>query len=866
MIAGVIDMALRRQRLVLAAALAICGFGVYASGQLPIDAYPDISPLVAEIVVTYPGQSPDDVDRQVAAPVEQALRTLPNVDHVRSRSIFGLAVVQLIFNVGVDGDVTERKIKDRLATLKLPSGAETELQPLGGSYGEIFRYYIEGAALQDTTALRTLNRAIITPRLQRCPGVADVESFGGRENQVLISFLPTDLDRYGVSLNDIVDAIKSNGGASGGSLVSLGSTSFIVRGRGSLTDLKQIKDTFVKSVGGLPIAIRDIATVGLSAMPANGVFSFNRLDDGVEGIVIMERGANPSRVSADIREAIAELNESNTLGGAVIVPFYDRQTLVDLTRQKVSRSVLIGVALVVLVLLIVLARPTVVGIVALTIPFALLFANGLLYLSGIPLGLLALGAVNFGVIVDGTVVIAEQIAFQLAASRNANTTLTQVVAEAAHRAGRPVLAAGGMVILAYLHLLTLTSIEGLLFRPMVLTMVFAMLGGLLFAVVLTPILAIFVFHKEQSFAEDPVVPVLRARYQALIGWMLPARGFVVAAVLCSLLWIGLRVAPRLGMEFLPSIDEGGIWIRVNFPEGASLGQTAAFGKEIREMVLDFQDVAFVAMQAGRNNAGTDPFPQNRLEILIGSTPRSTWKEFRSRAELAAAVRRRLRSEFPTARLNVTQPILDGVTEDINGSSAELAIEFAGPAIEPLNALARRTADMLRTIPGAQDVAIEQEGPQPQLVIAPDRQLAARERVRIEDVGKLINIAIGGEAIGAIYDDEGRKVNIVAQVDRDVINSPSAVGRLPVTNGDGQRISLAQVARIEVVDGPTIVTRVDGLFCVTVRCDIVGVDPFSFVRAARKRFDVEIQPHRSGSIRVSWLGMFENLERVLRKFT
>jgi heavy metal efflux system protein len=395
-------------------------------------------------------------------------------------------------------------------------------------------------------------------------------------------------------------------------------------------------------------------------------------------------------------------------------------------------------------------------------------------------------------------------------------------------------------------------------------MVYALGGALLFALFVVPVLAVILFRNGYQEWENPLLALVRPAYAVALRVLLASRWLTITAVLAVLAVVCVRVAPRMGIEFLPYMDEGVIWVRANFPEGTSLQQTSEFGKRIREIALEFKDVEFISVQAGRNDSGTDPFPPSRLEIMIGPRPREHWTQFKTKQQLLAALGTRLRTEFPTTRFNFTQPIIDSVTEDTNGTSANLAVEFSGPDSEVLLRLGHRTIDLLRSVPGAQDVNIEQEGPQPQLVIAPDRQLCARYNVRIEDVTKLINTSLGAEPIGTLYEGE-RRFDIAARLDRRAAGSPQLIGRVPVYNADGNPVPLAQVAHITLMDGQTLIARENSRRRMTVRCDIVGRDQGSFVREAQAKFDAEVRPHVPQGYRVAWLGMFENLQRARNHF-
>ncbi|MBY0230258.1 MAG: CusA/CzcA family heavy metal efflux RND transporter [Gemmataceae bacterium] len=866
MIAWLIKAALHHRLVVLLLVACVMAAGVWAFQRQPIDAFPDISGQMVQVITTFPGRAPEDVERQVTIPLEQAMRNVPKVDVIRSRTIFGLSVVQMVFEEGTEGYWARQRVQEKLAGLKLPEGASADLGPLATAYGEVYRYELVGDGTSDLTDLRTLNDWVVIPRLLRVPGVADVSNFGGRAKQFTITFLPAQLERYGLALADVVEAIKTNNASAGGSVLSRGSMSFVIRSSGSLQGIGQIENIFVKSVAGTPILVKNVATVGLGAQVPSGIYGKDRKEEGVEGIVLMRRGENPSAVLKGVKEAIDDLNEAGLPDGVKVAPFYNRQHLVDSTLHTVAHSVLLGVTLVVLVLLLFLGRPLMALLVAFTIPFSLLFALVLMYLTNIPIGLLSIGAIDFGIIVDGAIVLAENIARRLgeATHRGEKPDVAKEVTEAALEIERPVFFSVLMIMVAYLPLLSLTSIEGLLFRPMALTMVYALAGAMVFALFAVPVLATILFRHGYREWENPLLGLLRLGYGWLLGWLLKLRWLVLGAVVCGLAWVALRVVPRLGFEFLPYMDEGVIWVRANFPEGTNLQQSASYGKRLREIVLDFEDVRFVSAQAGRNDSGTDPFPPSRLEIMIGPKPQEAWKRFENKQEMLAALGKRLREEFPTTRFNFTQPIIDSVTEDTNGTSANLAVEFSGTESEELLRLGRKAVDLLRSIPGAQDVNIEQEGPQPQLVIEPDRQLCARYNVRIQDVAALISTALGGEPVGSLYEGE-RKFDIVVRVDRRWAASPEAIGRLPVHDKDGRPVPLSQVAKIALSDGQTIIARENSRRRITVRCDIVGRDQGGFVREAQAKFKEEMEADLPSGYKVGWLGMYANLERATLHF-
>ncbi|MGE5191247.1 MAG: efflux RND transporter permease subunit [Deltaproteobacteria bacterium] len=863
MVPHLIREAIDRRLLVVLLSLGMAAGGVWSYTQLSVDAYPDISPQEVLIITAFPGRAPEEIERQVTIPIELAMGSVPNVASIRSRTIFGLSVVDLIFDEGVDKYFARQRVQERLGAANLPEGVSPELGPLATAYGEIYRYELQSDGTRDLMELRSLNDWVIAPRMQRTPGIAEVSNFGGYEKQYTLKLDPRRLERYGFTLDDVIKAVQTNNANAGGSVLRRGDMAFVIRGRGLLQNEDDIESTVVNTIGGTPVYVRDVATVELDSRVPSGIFGKDRTSESIEGIVLMRRGENPSATLARVKWEVDELNASVLPAGVRVVPFYDRQYLVDSTLETVAHSVLTGIGLVLLVLLACLGSPAMALLVGLTVPFALLFALVLMRFTNIPIGLLSIGAIDFGILMDGAVFMADNVARHLSAlpAQASRRGIREVILAGALEVQRPIFFSMMMIVCAYLPLLTLTSIEGLLFRPMALTVIFALVGSVLFALFVVPGLATLLLHRGYRDAENPLLRWFRPLYGSVLRNLMGARWLVVAGTALAVGAVCWWIVPMLGFDFLPYLDEGVIWVRANFPEGTAIDQTAEFGDRIRSIAREFPDVTFASSQAGRNASGTDPFPPSRLEVMIGLKPRDQWVAG-SKEQLLAQLGDRLRSEFPTTRFNFTQPIIDSVTEDTNGTSANLAVEFSGPELEVLLDLARQMAELLKGVRGAVDVNIEQEGPQPQFVIQPNRARCAQYDVKIEDVNQLINTALGGEPIATLYEEE-RRFEIVARFDRAAITSPRAIGNLPVFTDRGVPIPLSQVADFSLADGQTIIARDSVRRRMTVRCDIVGRDQGGFVADAKRQFAGAVAVPEG--YRVRWIGMFENLERAGRHF-
>lgn len=862
MIARLIRLATEHRLLVTVLVLLVCAGGVWSFTQQPIDAYPDISAQQVLIIASYSGRAPEEIERQVTIPIELGMGSVPNVQVIRSRTIFGLAVISLVFDEGTDKYFARQRVQEKLSAVTLPPGVAPEIGPLATAYGEIYRYELQSDRGHSLMDLRTLNDWVVTPRLQRTPGVAEVANFGGLEKQYTLKLDPHQLERYGMTLGDIVDAVKTNNANAGGSVLKRGDMSFVIRGRGSLQDEHDLEQTVVNTVDGTPVYLRDVATIEFgSRMPA-GIFGRDTRNESVEGIVLMRRGENPSQTLNRVKKEVEVLNESVLPQGVKVVPFYDRQYLVDSTLHTVGHSVFTGIGLVLLVLLAFLGTPRLAILVVLTIPFSLMFALVLMYVSNIPIGLLSIGAIDFGILVDGTVIMVDNIAHHLTQQHRSKmqVPVRATILTSAFEVERPIFFSTMMIICAYLPLLSLTSIEGLLFRPMALTVVYALLGAVLFSLFAIPSLAGFLLRNGYSDWENPLLQWARPAYASLLRVLIRGRWVVAVAVVASFVWVCVQIVPKLGFDFLPYLDEGVIWVRANFPEGTSLDQTAAYANRMRGLIDEFPDVTFVTSQAGRNDSGTDPFVPSRVEMMVGLKPMEEWTE-PSKQSLIAKIGSKLRSEFPTTRFNFTQPIIDSVTEDTNGTSANLAVEFSGADSDRLLELAQKTVTLLRKVRGAVDVNIEQEGPQPQMVVQADRTRCARYGVHIEDVNELINTALGGEPISTLYEGE-RRFDITAKFDRELV-TPDSLRQLPVYNKSNVPVPLGLVADFSLVDGQTMIARESNRRRITVRSDIVGRDQGGFVADAKKLFAHEISVPEGTTVR--WIGMFENLERASRHF-
>ena len=862
MLTRTLDFSLEHRALVLFAVVAMAGTGVWAFRQLKLEAYPDITDPGVVIITLYPGFAAEEVEKQVTIPIERALNNTPDVIARRSRTIFGLSLVELTFTDTTNDYFARQVVLEKLRDAQLPDGVTPTLGPLIGGVSEFYRYVLEGPGF-DALQLRELQDWIIAPRLLQVPGVADVTPFGGLVRQYEIQIDPRALDKYKLGVRQIADAVKNNNRDAGGALLSLGQQSLAIRGSGLIETSEDLGNIVLDSQRNVPVFVRDIGRVGVGSLPQTGIFAMERQGrgtGGVEGIVLMRRGENPSEVLAALHEAVEEINTTRLPRGVRIVAIHDKTELVQSTLHTVSRVLLEGFVIVVTILLVFLVSLPAALLTALTIPLSLLFALLCMYLSGISLSLLSIGALDFGILVDATVVMVERIIRTVSEPADDALSSHQIVdrvRRAARAVQRPILFSLLIIIAAYLPLLTLQRVERRLFTPMALTVCFALLGSLILCLTFVPVVATFVFRVRRHAHQHFLLDWITARYAAVVRLSVrhPAATVVLATCVVGGAFV---IGWSLGTEFLPKLDEGVIWIRANLPPGISLEKSAEVATQIRAAVRQSPEVKLVTSQTGRNDSGTDPFGPNRNELLVDLHPYSSWKSGKSKAELVDEVSHRLADTIPGAVFNFTQPIIDSATEIATGSSADLAVIISGPDLKELRGYATQTLAVLRQIRGAADTSIEQEADQAQLRIKMNRYQVARFGINVSDVQDVIDLALGGSPITGVFEGD-RRFDVVARFIPEARANPDAIGNLLIPTRDGARVPLSQLADIRVVDGATIIARRENERQISVRTNIRGRDQGGFVAEAQARFATAV-PLPAG-YRVVWGGQFENLERA-----
>lgn len=876
MIRRLLALALAQRIAMIVAALAVVLYGAYAWQTLRKEAYPDIGDTQVTVITTFPGRAAEEIEQQVTIPLERALNGVPRVISRRSKTIFGLSVLQLTFEDGTDDYFARQRVLEKLTDAELPDGVQPTLGPLTGPVGEIFRYVIVGGPERTPMELRTLQDWVVIPKLLQVPGVADVVNFGGLVKQFHVITSPDRLLRYGLTLQGVMDAIAQNNVNTGGNIVPRGGQGFVVRAIGAIRTPADIEQVVVGTQRGVPVFVRDVASVEEFPSPPSGVLSYALHPDsgqavesnsGIQGLIAMRRGEDPTAVVDGLKERVAELNAHDLPPGVSLRVTYDRSDLVDYTVHTVTHTLFEGFSLVIIVLVFFIGSVRAALVVALTIPIAMLFGFMVMKLTGIPANLLSLGAVDFGIIVDGAVVMVENIMRRYSHRTEAERRqgIIRLTLTAAQEVGSEIFFSIAIIILAYLPIFTLERVEGKLFRPMAYTLSFAIAGSLLLALTLIPVLMSFLYRRKVEAEGTPHLEWHNPIYARLERWYgravaaLMSRAGVTVGVSLTLVVIILAVgAPRIGTEFLPQLDEGSVNIRCFFPVGMTLDEASRYLPVIRQTIAKHHQTTVVLAQLGRNDDGTDPFGPNRAEILVGLRDYKTWTADTSKDVLFSVIKRDLEREIPGALFSFSQPILDNVTEAVTGSAADLAILITGSDLKLMRKKAQEVLNVVKGIPGATEYAIEQEGDQAQLTITYDRAAAARFGVNVSDLQRLVEAAIGGRPVSNLYEG-ARRFAVVVRYAKPYRGSLDAIQQLEVLSPTGARVPLSQLATIRLVDGPTIIQRDDGRRQISVRTNIRGRDQGGFVAEAQAAVAPKLT--LPDGYTMEWGGQYENLRRA-----
>jgi len=873
MIKNLLTFSINNRWIIIVSSFVMMCTGYWCLTNIKIEAYPDIADTNVIVVTQYPGRAAEEVEQQVTIPIERALQNTPNVLDRRSRTIFGLSVVQLTFKDGTDDYFARQQVMERMASINLPPDAVTPaLAPLTTAVGEIMRYVVEAPSSYTPTQLRDLQDWVIKPYLLQVPGIADIGTFGGPLKQFHVISSADKLRKYNLTMQDVIDAINQNNQNAGGNNVVRGEQAFAIRGLGVVKTESDIGNIILISSNGIPVFIRDVASVEITPPPPSGILGYSVSDEdidinsGVEGIVLLRRKENPSEVLGLMKQKITDLEANELPEDVKIRILYDRGFLIKHSLETVAHTLFLGVSIVVILLIFFLGNIRSALVVALTIPFALLFAFILMRLTGIPANLLSLGAIDFGIIVDGACVMAEHLLrkYRAATPEEKRQGIIALSINSANEVGREIFFSVTIIILAYMPILLMTRVEGKLFSPMALTLAFAVIGSMLAALTIIPVLLSFAFNKVISNPDVPlkvhknvVLDFLQKGYRKILDITLTHyKRTVIFGFVIIILMIGCVI--KLGTEFLPTLDEGSIFFRANFPSGITIQENATYAPKIRKIIASYAPVAFVITQTGRNDDGTDPFPANRNEILVGLKEYALWTDTISKAELLKRIKHDLEEELPAVRFSSGQPIIDQVMEIVNGSAADLAVSIVGEDLDLMRSKGDSILKLVTQTAGSDNVNIEQEGPQEQLCIRINRDKTARFGINVADVEILIETAIAGKAVSVLYDGAKRYDIVVRYLPEDR-NSIATISNVMIKSADGALIPLNQLADILFVQGQTNIYRYNNKRMITVRTNVKGRDQGGFVKELQDKVKKHI--HLPKGYEIIFGGQYENLQRA-----
>ena len=860
MLKAVVDFALKQRVFVVAVTLMVAIAGIYAFGELPVQAFPDVQDVQVQIITLVPGQAPEEVERAVTLPIERTEYGVPKLTQLRSISMSGLSVVTMTFADGTDDYFARAQVMEKLSQITLPTGIQPQLAPLSTAVGEIYRYLVDAPADMPLDEVRAIQDWTIEPALRQVPGVADISGFGGAIREYQVHVRPDLLRKYNLSLEQVSAALQANSTNTGGGLLKRGDEDLVVRAIGLFKTIDDVGRVPVAVFGGQPVLVRDIGEAVIGTQARYGIVGYNRQDDLVEGIVVMTKGEDPAKVIAALKARIAEV-QKRLPPGVGIHPVYDRTALVSHTVDTVTENLSVGAVLVIAVLLVFLRNWRAALIVASVIPLALLTAFLLMRVRGIDANLISLGSVDFGIMIDSAVVLVEALMVRLAfdAARGEATAESRhaALAQTATHLGSPILFSKAIIILAFLPIFTFQRVEGKIFAPMALTLTFALAGAVIFTLTLVPALLFWATRRPGlEETHSTWMERLRLRYRTDLGRWARRRKLVIGAAV-GLLVVALALAPLLGSEFLPKLDEGNIWLTVDLPPSTALDKTKEVERHVRKILLSYPEVAQVITQAGRPDDGTDPKGPNNIEVMADLKPRGEWR-FADKEALIRDMEKKIHA-MPGVPTNFSQYIEDNVEEALSGVKGEIAVKVSGQSLEVLQAKGEEIAAVLRQVPGSADVEEIQIGGQTELDVTLDRAVMSRYGINVNDAATTVATALGSAVAGSFY--EGNRIfNVTLRLDAPFRNSVEKVSQLPVTlPGGAGTVPLGQLAHIEERQGAAKVLRESGSRIVAIKVNVLGRDQGSFVAEAMRRVADEVK--LPSGYRIAWGGQFENQKRA-----
>lgn len=872
MIRALVDFALKNRWLVLGGVVVMTAWGVISFRNLPIEAYPDVANNYVQIITQWPGRSAEEIERQVTVPVEIQMAGIPHLTHLRSTTLAGLSSLMLIFDDNSTSDVNREHVLERLSQVNLPANLVPQMGTDWSPVGQIYWYTVESTnPSYDVMEKKSLEDWTLEKSFKSVPGVVDVSSFGGPTKEYQIKLDPEKLVAYGLSIGQVEQQIANNNTNGGGSFIEQGAQQINVQALGLYRSVQDIANTVIKTANGAAIKVKDIGTVaqgpkirlgqiGKSTHLPDGTIIDN--PDTVEGIVLLQKGDDSDPVLQGIHEEVQKLNNNILPKGVKIVPFLDRSDLVKYTVSTVEDNLSAGMILVSIILFLFLGNIRGAIIVALTIPFALLFASICLDLSHIPANLLSLGALDFGMVVDGTVVMIENMVRHLAHPDDTRTP-AQKIREAAHEVQRPVFFARGIIITSYLPIFTLQAVEGRLFKPMAWTVSFALIGALVFAILVAPVGASFCFRNGAKEWQNPMMFWLIRHYRTAVRAAIVHRNttFGISLVL-FLIAIYLTFGGPVGSEFLPHLDEGSIWVRGTLPPSEGPTASIDFTNKARVVMASFPEVTEVVSQTGRPDDGTDTAGFFNTEYFVDLKPKKEWRSVfhQNKEALIASIDKQL-SKFPGVIWNYSQPISDNMEEAVSGVKGELAVKLYGDDLRTLEATADRIQSQMATVKGVADLGIFRIVGQPNLNFAVDREAAARWGINVADIQDAIQNTVGSNAVTQVQQGEAR-YDVTLRYQKMYRDTREAIEDVRLLAPSGERVSLAQLTKVSTNDGAEEINREGGQRYIAIKFSVEGRDLGSTVEEAISKVQNNVK--LPTGYHVEWAGEYASQQRANKR--
>jgi cobalt-zinc-cadmium resistance protein CzcA len=816
----IVTSSLGRPFLVILIAVLLVGLGARSLNRLPVDAYPDLSPPIVEIITQWPGHAAEEVERLITVPVEVGMNGVPKTTTTRSISLYGLSDVILTFHDGVDNNFARQEVFNRMSGLGLPDGVTPSVSPLSAPSGLIYRYVLQSPD-RSPMELKTIEAWTVEPQYKSVPGVADDSGFGGGTMQYQVMLDQAKIAAVGLSAAQVETALGANNSNAGGGFYSQGGQFYYVRGQGRMETLEDIDNVVLAVHNGAPVLLKDVGKTVIGIAPRLGEFGYEKQDDAVEGVILLRTGEKTQDVLKRVEAKTRYLNEQILPKDVKIVPYYDRIDLIKLTTRIVEENLLRGMVLVVVVLIFFLYDVRAGLIVATTIPLALLFAFICLDVQGASANLLSIGAVDFGILVDGAVVMVENIYRQIALRHGTPLNVGAIIKDAAAEVDRPLFYAVAVIVASFLPIYVLSGPSGTLFKPMADTMVFALVGALIVTLVLLPVLCAWFMRKGVTERRNAVFEAIKSAYARGLDFSL-ARPWGTSVVAAIVLALSLLLVPFIGGEFMPQLDEGALWVRATMPYTISFDESAKVTPKIRDILRAFPDVTLVTSELGRPDDGTDSTGFFNVEFYVGLKPYSQWTgPYRNKAALIEAINKKLQS-FPGIVFNYTQPAEDAVDEAETGLKSALAVKVFGPDLDTLQAKGKAIKQVLAHVRGIRDVTLVQELGQPSLNIKIDRAKIARYGLNVADINSVIQTAIGGDVATQVVQQE-KQFDLVVRLEQKYRDNPEEIGNILVATPGGQQIPLKEFADIGVANGASFIYREDNSRYIGVQFSVQGRD-------------------------------------------